>query len=114
MDAAITYSKSDLELFTAERKPPPPKARRADPVKRKKEKEERDYPEGVDAPPPKNKLLSSTTPDALKRLHAMLNNFLLIDGILTKKVNLTLFGRDVGEDISNVHVQVVCQIQPTM
>ena len=114
MDAAVAYSKSDLELFTAERKPPPPKARRADPVKRKKEKEDRDFPEGVDAPILKNKLFSNATPDALKRLHAMLNNFLLIDGVLTKRVDLNLFGRDVGEDISNVHVQEVCQIQPTM
>ena len=68
----IEYSKSDADLFTGEKPPLRVKPRRADPKSRKLEKEQADFPEGLDMPPPRNAIFSGVTEDQMKRIHSML------------------------------------------
>lgn len=115
MSADIRYSHSDLELFTAERAVPKSKHRRADPAKRKREKEERDFPGGLDSLPPRNQMFSSMTTDQMKRLTAMLKNFLVLeDGTINDNVDLQQFGYDWGEVVTNAVLQELCSVQPNM
>ncbi len=74
---------------------PPSKVieRRADPGRRKREKEAATQEEV----PPSKVMFNDMTPDALKRLHAMIQNFCrLEDGTFNKDINLRQYGQDSG------------------
>lgn len=91
------------------------KVRRANPEKRKKAKEDREFPEGIDMPVSDGKMFNNMTDEAMQRLTAMLTNFLEADdGALRKEVDLRQYGIDSGQNVTNATVQELCKIQPDL
>lgn len=110
--------------FLGEDQPPPKKGkeRRANPEKRKREKEIAEMlganeSGDIDISEPQTgaNIFGELTPELMKRLHIMLLNFLqLEDGTLINNVDLKRYGRESGEIITNTVVQEMCIIQPNM
>lgn len=94
----------------------PPKIeveRRALPHRRKREREEVEFPDGLDVAPPSRSLFSHMDNNAIQRLHAMIMNFCrLEDGTLSTDIDLKQYAIDSGQTITNAVVQELCAIQP--
>ena len=92
--------------------------RRSTPERRRKEKQESlgiIDEETFKLSQRSKELFADLSPEARKRLHAMLLNFCgSDDGIFRDDINLHQFSVDCGEAVTNATVQELCSIQPSM
>ena len=87
------------------------KERRANPDKRKQERQEIDPQHSHHSSG--SHLFGNISADALRRLNAMIANFFMMkDGSISQDINLATYGIDSGSVITNSVVQELCTVQP--
>jgi hypothetical protein len=93
----------------------PKKQRRANPEKRRAEKEAELYKSHYHMDVSTDLLFSNISDDSQRRLHAMIKNFFILkDGSLSTHINLHQYAIDSGAIVSNVVLQEVCNVQPNV
>lgn len=90
-----------------------PKERRANPQKRKMLSESSVSQEEANANSRASTLFGDISSEALRRLNSMIANFFMMkDGSLSTDINLSRYGLECGQVITNTVVQELCTIQP--